>query len=129
MMHLGRFWFKNDETVLLSGSPREIDSLASTLEEAGDLGETTFVVSNLALVSAKHPAHLLAVQGTYSATLTDCEFHWLSLGSSDHFGTVRKLRDIALRESEGSFPLLRTSAGLLVACHSHYNDQWWSAYG
>jgi hypothetical protein len=129
MMHLGRFWFKNDETVLLSGSPREIDSLASALEEARDRGETTFVVSNLALVSVKHPAHLVAVEGSYSATLADGEFHWPCLGGADHIGTIQKLRDIARRESENSFPLLRTPAGLLVACHSHYNDQWWSLYG
>lgn len=128
-MHLGRFWFKNDEVVLLSGSPREIDSLASALEAARDGRESAFVVSDLALVSVKHPAHLIAAHGSYSGTLADGEFHWPSLGGADHIGTLRRLRDIAQRESEGYFPLLRSSAGLVVACHSHYNDQWWSVCG
>ncbi|KAF1716507.1 hypothetical protein CSC74_11865 [Pseudoxanthomonas yeongjuensis] len=129
MMHLGRFWFKNDEVVLLSGSPREVEALASTLEETRKRGDSAFVVSDLALVSVKHPAHLIAVQTSTAAALAEGEFHWPSLGGTDHIGTINKLRDIAQRESEDSFPLLRTPASLLVACHSHYNDQWWSVYG
>jgi hypothetical protein len=129
MMRLGRFWFKSDEVVLLSGSPREIGSLASALEAARDDRMSTFVVSELALVSAKHPAHLIAVQDSCSATLADGEFHWPCLGGADHIGTIRNLRDIAQRESEGFFPLLRSAATLLVTCHSHYDEQWWLQYG
>jgi hypothetical protein len=125
MLHLGRFWFRNDEVVLLSGLPREIDALASTLEDAEERGIDALVVSDLAVVSSKHPAELVAVRVTTVSTLTEGVFHWPCLGS----GTLKELRDIAHRKSEGYFPLDRPPGMLLVACHSVYNDQWWSVYG
>jgi hypothetical protein len=125
MLRLGKFWFRNDEVVLLSGSPRDTEALASALEDAQERGNETFVVNDLAVVSLKHPAQLVAVLVTSVPILVEGVFHWPCHGS----GTIKDLRDIAQRASEGYFPLNQPPGMLLVASHSYYNDQWWSEYG
>lgn len=128
-MNVGNFWFKNDEVVLLAGKPKEISALADKLVELREQNIEKFHINELARQSNNHPADLYAVKSV-SGSINAGVFYWPCLESIFHLGAVRKLREIAEKESEASFKLEKSSTSILiVACDGHYDETWWNKNG
>ena len=125
MLRLGHFRFKNDEVVLLSGTAKDISSLADRLAQASKDGVARFPLSDLCEVSPRHPAMLYAVQYA-DGTLEQFTYLWPCLRGTENFAVVSQLRQLAEKgEGERVFALPRTGGYLTVDCGG-YGEDWWS---
>jgi hypothetical protein len=122
-LRLGLFYFRNDDVVLLSASPKELSLLADRIEQSIDKGQFVIPIHESAQVSAKNPAKLYA-SSTSSGDKEENAFWWKCSEA-----TVEKLRVAASKSSEQYFDVSGSTPFLLVTCSSHYNDQWWQTYG
>ena len=125
MLRLGRFWFKNDEVILLSGAARDISLLADRLAEASKAGVARLSLNELSEVSQRHPATLYAVQYP-EGSLEQLTYLWPCLRSAENLGVVRQLKELAEKEQgERIFALPRTGGYLTIDCGG-YDAEWWS---
>ncbi len=96
-LRLGLFYFRNDDVVLLSASPKELYLLADRIEQSIDKGQFIIPIHESAQVSTKNPAKLYA-SSTSSGDKEENTFWWKCSEV-----TVEKLRVAASKSSEQYF--------------------------
>lgn len=122
-IRLGLFYFRNDDVVLLSASPKKLSLLADRIEQSLDKGQFVIPIHESAQVSSKNPAKLYA-SSSPSGDKEENAFWWQCSET-----TIEKLRVAASKSSEQYFDVSGSTPFLLVTCSGHYNEQWWQTYG
>ena len=121
--------FKSKDSVLLVGSPSDMNILAVLLGNFTSSQETSLAIHNFASVAPNQPAQLFVQRSARGLpTGQTQQFNWLC--SADEYPTIRAKLERLAESCEGHqyFSLIGSHAQLMVSV-GEYSQSWCQAHG
>ena len=129
-LRLGFFTdFKSSESVLLTGTSHDIESLSLVMGKFVESDEGQFPIHNLASIAPRHQAQLFAQRAAPEPQQpTPIRFSWLCTPSS--LSDIQAKLLALVRSSNGHqyFDLEGSDIHLIVSV-GEYSDSWWQNHG
>lgn len=129
-LHLGFFAdFKWSDSVLLTGTPHDIESLSLALGKFVGSNEQQFPIHNLASVAPRHQVQLFAHRVPQESLHSNpTQFSWLCASSSLSDIQAKLLALVHSNNGHQYFDLEGSGTQLIVSV-GEYNDNWWQEHG
>ena len=121
--------FKWADSVLLSGTPNDIETLSSELSKFVVSNEQQFPIHSLASISNRYPAMLFAKREAQEPQASNpMQFSWLC--SSNALPDIQdKLLSLVHSSNGHQYFDLQGSDSQLIVSVGEYSDSWWQAHG
>ena len=126
-LQLGFFTdFKWSDSVLLTGTPSDIENLSSVLGQFIESPEQQLPIHKLATIAPSHPVQLFAQR--ISQKLVSPNFTWLCTHESLPDIQAKLLALVHSSNGHQYFDLEGSDVQLIVSV-GEYSDSWWQAHG
>ena len=121
--------FKWGNSVLLTGTPNDIENLSSELGKFVLSNEQQFPIHSLASISNRYPAMLFAQREAKNfQNSISAQFSWLC--ASDVLPDIQaNLLSLSHSSNGHQYFELQESGNKLIVSVGEYSDSWWQAHG